>query len=402
MTKLPKEWDIKPLEEIAIVERGKFSARPRNDPRYYGGNIPFVQTGDIAGANGRLSCYTQSLNEAGLAVSRLFPANTILITIAANIGDAAITTFPVACPDSLVGIQAKNGTDINWLLAYIQTRKPDLEAAATQNAQKNINLQVLRPLNVICPPEHEQKEISKIIKTCNQSIEVLEQLISSKREHKRALMQRLLIGKLRFPEFASKPWNHTQLGKISSLIKKAPLSSVDGETLLTVKLYCKGIERNERITARLSEKGRPYFRRHAGEFIIGRQNFHNGGFAILPMEMDGLIASSAITSMEIDAQKALDKFVFYYLSREEYYSKAGDRIGGTGQKEFSDKELLTLPIYLPELVEQRKIVAILSAADREIEQLTQKLDAYKQQKKGLMQQLLTGKKRVKLDHKEAA
>ncbi|MBU2931227.1 restriction endonuclease subunit S, partial [Vibrio cyclitrophicus] len=140
---VPKGWELKKLEELATVERGKFSARPRNDPKYYGGDIPFVQTGDITAAKTYLSSFNQTLNEDGLKVSRLFPKNTILITIAANIGDTAITLFEVSCPDSLVGIQARKGVDCVWLNSYLETCKDELDGKATQNAQKNINLQVL-------------------------------------------------------------------------------------------------------------------------------------------------------------------------------------------------------------------------------------------------------------------
>jgi type I restriction enzyme S subunit len=117
---IPKGWNIKSLEELAIVERGRFSVRPRNTPIYYGGDIPFVQTGDIASSGGYLKNYTQTLNEKGLAISKLFPENTILMTIAANIGDVALTTFPVACPDSLVGMRARDGIEIHWLFYELQ------------------------------------------------------------------------------------------------------------------------------------------------------------------------------------------------------------------------------------------------------------------------------------------
>jgi type I restriction enzyme S subunit len=82
---IPKEWGIKQLSDVAEVNRGKFTARPRNDPKYYGGIYPFIQTGDIANAIGRLlTSYSQTLNDLGTMVSRSFPAGTILITIAAN------------------------------------------------------------------------------------------------------------------------------------------------------------------------------------------------------------------------------------------------------------------------------------------------------------------------------
>ena len=85
---IPKSWDTHPLEKVASVDRGKFGHRPRNDPALYGGGFPFIQTGDITSAAGEIIAEAgQSLSQQGVAVSRQFPAGTIAITIAANIGD---------------------------------------------------------------------------------------------------------------------------------------------------------------------------------------------------------------------------------------------------------------------------------------------------------------------------
>lgn len=78
---VPKSWDVVELGCVAKIERGKFSHRPRNEPRFYGGVYPFVQTGDVSNCDGHVRSYTQTLNEDGLAISKLFQAGTILITI---------------------------------------------------------------------------------------------------------------------------------------------------------------------------------------------------------------------------------------------------------------------------------------------------------------------------------
>ena len=83
---IPKSWVVVKLGKIARIERGKFSHRPRNEPRFYGGDFPFVQTGDIANCDGYIRSHVQTLNEEGLAISKMFRKGTILITIAANIG----------------------------------------------------------------------------------------------------------------------------------------------------------------------------------------------------------------------------------------------------------------------------------------------------------------------------
>ena len=75
-------WRDTPFDKLASVEPGKFTVRPRNDPKYFGGKTPFIQTGDIVASGLYLKKYSQTLNEDGLKVSKLFPVNTILITIA--------------------------------------------------------------------------------------------------------------------------------------------------------------------------------------------------------------------------------------------------------------------------------------------------------------------------------
>ncbi|OQK14119.1 hypothetical protein AKL19_05610 [Vibrio parahaemolyticus O4:K55 str. NY3547] len=185
---------------MASVERGKFSARPRNDPKYFGGNIPFVQTGDVVNAQLYVESYSQTLNELGLTVSKIFPTETILITIAANIGDVAITQFPLACPDSLVGIQAKKDMcDSLWLFFFMQTQKSELDSKATKSAQKNINLQVLKPLTVFLPPLEEQEFIAEILLASEKKIALLKQQKTETHQLKKGLMQKLLTGEWRVP-----------------------------------------------------------------------------------------------------------------------------------------------------------------------------------------------------------
>lgn len=78
---IPEDWDVQAFQDVAILERGKFTARPRNDPKYYGGDIPFIQTGDVANSNGNISTFSQTLNQEGLKVSKLFSAGTIFLQL---------------------------------------------------------------------------------------------------------------------------------------------------------------------------------------------------------------------------------------------------------------------------------------------------------------------------------
>jgi len=163
---LKEGWSMIPLSKVCQVERGKFGHRPRNDPDYYGGKYPFIQTGDIARSDGRIKTFSQTLNEKGFKVSRMFPKGTVVITIAANIGDTAILEFDCCFPDSIIGITPFEGKAIPEYIEYsLRLYQNDLSRDASKGAQKNINYGFLKPLEIPIPPDLDsQREIVKKIK----------------------------------------------------------------------------------------------------------------------------------------------------------------------------------------------------------------------------------------------
>ena len=153
-------WQWRKLSEVASVERGKFTHRPRNLPKFFGDKYPFAQTGDVAASRGEITSFATHLSEEGKQYSRSFPAGTMLVTIAAVIGATAITPREVWCTDSVVGVQPEKGLKVEFLEAFFRTRRSHLEdQVATQTAQKNINLAKLRPMAVPLPSEAEQEKV---------------------------------------------------------------------------------------------------------------------------------------------------------------------------------------------------------------------------------------------------
>ena len=191
---IPAEWQVVRLDRVAIVERGKFAHRPRNEPRFYGGDIPFIQTSDVVRSVGVIKSHSQTLNELGLSISRLFPAGTVVITIAANIGETAITGYPVAFPDSLVGITP---TDIDgrFLEYYLRTQKATLERFAPESAQKNINLEDLRPMLVPVPAMGEQAVIAEQLGVLQDEVDSLRALLAATQTFKDSAADEFLSGR---------------------------------------------------------------------------------------------------------------------------------------------------------------------------------------------------------------
>ena len=169
---VPASWKVSTLGEMAQLERGRFMHRPRNEPRFYGGETPFVQTGDIVRSGGRIRKFVQTLNEDGVAISRVFPAGTILITIAANIGFTGILQFDSACPDSLVAITPNQLLNVEFLEYFLQTQQGEMDKLAPKGTQKNINIQFLTPWPVVVPPNDEQHEIVAILDAIDRKIDL--------------------------------------------------------------------------------------------------------------------------------------------------------------------------------------------------------------------------------------
>ncbi len=410
---VPNGWSIKTLEDLAAVERGKFSARPRNDPKYYGGKIPFVQTGDIASAKTYLSSFSQTLNEGGLKVSRLFPKNSILITIAANIGDTAITSFEVACPDSLVGIQPKQDVDCFWLNSFLETCKDELDGKATQNAQKNINLQVLKPLEILTPPYEEQRKIAQILSTWDKVIATTEKLIDTSKQQKKALMQQLLTGRKRLvnSETGKAFEGEWEEVKLSHFFDRVTEKNKGQSTNVVTISAQHGLIRQEEFFKKsvASETLDNYFILRKGQFAYNKS--YSNGYPMGAIKRLNRYEDAVVTSLYICFELKNEKLASSCFMEQYFESGLLNRgltkvaaEGGRahGLLNVKPSDFMALSIMVPKFDEQQKIASVLTAADKEIEVLEAKLAHFKQEKKALMQQLLTGKRRVKIEEMEVA
>jgi len=143
----PRQWPTVTLQQLGSLERGVSRHRPRNDPALLGGTHPLIQTGDVARSGGYITEYASTYSDLGLAQSKLWPAGTLCITIAANIALTGILTFDACFPDSVVGFSSDPATT-EYVRALLRFHQKRLEAAAPESAQKNINLAVLRDLEV--------------------------------------------------------------------------------------------------------------------------------------------------------------------------------------------------------------------------------------------------------------
>ena len=393
---VPKDWDIDKLGNI-----GNFKNGINKSKEDFGDGIPFVNLMDVFGKpffNGKKLSLVKA-NKKEIVEYSLLKGDVLFVRSSVKPEGVGLTTVILddlrntVYSGFLIRFRSINSFDCNFkkYCFFENNFRKRVLSVSSISANTNINQDSLNKLEIQIPTFVEQNKIASILSTWDKAIELKEKLIEQKKELKRGLMQKLLTGEVRFPGFNDE-WKILNLGDKLKFVKKEPLINPNEYKLLTVKLHLQGVEPTS-THPKITENGRPYYIREEGEILIGRQNFHNGGIGLVPKNADGYIASNAISSLKSSDGNQL--FYLFYLSNPNLFKKVGHLIGGTGQKEISESMLSKLKIKIPNTKKEiSKITSILKLCDESLRLEIDSLERLKQQKKGLMQLLLTGIVRV--------
>lgn len=200
LSDVPEDWTVYRIKQVSQILRGKFTHRPRNDPSLYDGPYPFIQTGEVARAAKAITAYRQTLNDRGLAVSKMFPKGTLVMTIAANIGEVAILDFEACFPDSVVGFVPRDSVDRDYLYYVFTAMKQELLREAPVNTQGNLNVDRIGCRGIALPSIEEQQlivvAIEKRTMEMDAAIERSSREIALLREFRVRLTADVVTGKL--------------------------------------------------------------------------------------------------------------------------------------------------------------------------------------------------------------
>ncbi len=193
-------WSTRRLGQLGHVSRGRSRHRPRDAAHLYDGPYPFIQTGDVKHAGLYITEYQQSYSEAGLEQSKLWPAGTLCVTIAANIADTAILGIDACFPDSVIGFIADpNEADTKFVKylfdATVQRRAQQFTQGA---AQDNLSQEKLLSIEFQVPRVDEQKRIADILSAYDDLIENNRRRMALLEEAARQLYREWFV-RLRFP-----------------------------------------------------------------------------------------------------------------------------------------------------------------------------------------------------------
>ncbi len=281
-----------------------------------------------------------------------------------------------------------------------------VQAVQTETAVPHISPADLRDYPVLLPPLPEQRRIAKILSTWDRAIETVEALIANARAQKKALMQSLLTGKHRLPGFSGQ-WTEKSLDELFTFRRGQGLSKAavtpDGirPCILYGELYTRYPEVIESVVGRTSSNEGFYSK--VGDVLIPASTTTTG---IDLANATALLESDVLLSGDINVLRTKDikqsaPFFAYLLTHTMKY-KIASRAQGITIIHLYGSDLKPLKVLVPEPDEQHAIADVIIAADKKIGGLQSQLKAIRQEKSALMQQLLTGKRRVKVDEREDA
>ncbi|EGR0745826.1 hypothetical protein BBM24_21540 [Vibrio parahaemolyticus] len=409
---VPKGWSPSQIGDIAKFYSGSTPSKQRSE--YWGGGEPWISGKDLK--THYLENSIDTLTEVGFQVAKKAPEGSSLILVR---GMTLLKDFPVGYATrevafnqdlkALVPIESVNGLFLSFLLVAEKHKILQLVSTAGHGTGRlDTNSIQGHPINL--PPLPEQEKIAQILSTWDKTITITEQLIASSQRQKKALMQQLLTGKKRLVdkngERFSGEWKDVEIGRVLKEVKRPVDWDDEAEyKLLSVK------RRSEGVVLREVLKGSDILTKkmnvaHSGDFLISKMQIVHGAAGLVSDEFDGFhVSDSYISLIPKDESKLNIHFFAWFAKQKLMYHKAFLCSYGVHIEKmtFNFKLFLKEKIRVPvSIEEQQKIAAVLSSADQEISALQQKLDALKQEKKALMQQLLTGKRRVKIDDKEIA
>ena len=340
------KWTERRLDELGYVGRGKSKHRPRDAEHLYGGPYPFIQTGDVKHADLYITQYSQTYSEAGLAQSKLWPAGTLCITIAANIAETAILGIDACFPDSVIGFVADDAkSDARFVKYLFDTIKRQYQQVSQGAAQDNLSLEKLLSFKLRVPEPDVQRSLADVLSAYDDLIENNRRRMALLEESARLLYREWFV-RLRFPGHEHTPivnglpvgWERKPLGALCSEIRE----QVQPGALEPTTPYI-GLEHIPRRSISLCEWGAAEtvtstkHRFNEGDIIFGkiRPYFHKVGLAFT----DGVASSDAIV-IRPNSDK-LHSLVLLTVSSDEFVAQTAQTMREGSKMPRADWKLMT-------------------------------------------------------------
>lgn len=377
--KIPDGWCVKKLGDCADIISG--GTPDTENAEYWNGSILWLTPSEVTKLSSKYASDTErKITEKGLKNSSavLLPEKSLIVCTRATVGDCCINVKPMTTNQGFKNL-IFNKNSVEFFYYLLSNSKKELLRKACGSTFLEISKKDVERLKILVPPLAEQEKIADILGCWDSAIEKLTALIDAKKQRKKSLMQNLLTAKIRLPGFTDE-WKRKQLQEIASISK--------GEQLGRLEMTENG--RYPVMNGGVSSSGRTNdFNRNENSITIS-EGGNSCGFVSLLTEKFWC-GGHCYTLADLRTNTV---FLFQMLK---FYEEDIMRLRvGSGLPNIQKPSLGKVSLGIPPLPEQQAIADILSKADEEIDLLIKKLSLIQEQKKGLMQKLLTGQIRVKV------
>lgn len=401
---VPEGWKKASFREILKLDRG---SSPRPIVNYMTDSLDgvnWVKIGDTKNRDLYIDSTKEKITPEGAKKSRKVSKGEIILSNSMSFGKPYILNIDGYIHDGWFVIRRyEEHLKKEFLIQVLSSEliQRQYQRLAAGGVVSNISSDLVYAVKIKLPPLPEQKKIAQILSTWDQAITATERLLENSQQRKKGLMQQLLTGKKRLPGFEGE-WVTVRLGdlvEISSGSSKAQYIDHIGDKYI---IDMGSVTRTGRLvpTKKTSLEG-PYLAK--GQLVMPKDDIGGGNIigrvGVIPENEKYLLADHvyALTPHETDSQ-----FLGYLINSEKVNKSLRRRANGTAQLGLGKKDVQKQALFIPsDTAEQRAIGEILLSTDHESDLLSQRLNMLKQEKKALMQQLLTGKRRVQVDTEAA-
>lgn len=395
---VPDGWESEVFGKVVTLSRGK------HDPKKSSINFPCIELEHLTQETGKIIGYADSTKLE--STKNKFKAGNVLFgKLRPYLKKYAKPDFDGVCSSEIWVFLPTKKLNADYLFQFVQTDTFIAEAnksagSKMPRADWNVISEFLFPL----PPLPEQGRIAQILSTWDKAITTTEKLLANSEQQKKALMQQLLTGKKRFLEFDD-DWNEYSFQELGTTYSGLSGKSKDDFKKGKPYIPYMNIFNNSKIEVINLElvninPGEKQNRVKYGDifFTTSSETPHEVGMvSVLLDTLDETYLNSFCFGFRLnDFKYLLPSFAQFYLRSEKIRKDISSLAQGVTRYNLSSTRLMKIKLNLPSVREQQKIATVLSTTDREIENIKQELNCLKQEKKALMQQLLTGKKRVKV------
>jgi type I restriction enzyme S subunit len=410
---VPDDWDVSTIESN-ITDIGDGGTPDTSVEHYFGGNIRWAKIEDI---NFKIGDTENHLTEEGLnnSSAKLWPEGSVIVTTGATIGKVGITQEPIATKQGITGIVTNNNLDSRYFAYYLLSERKSLQRFAQGGTFEEIRPYILKRLRLPLPPIHEQRRIAEILSTVDELIHQTDAVIEQTERLKRGLMQDLLtqgIGHESFQKVQIGPknieipssWCVVDLAQIADIKggKRLPKEHNFSDEVTSYPYLRVSDFQNHSINT----KNLKYLEERTAEkldkYIISENDLFIsiagtiGKVGTIPNHLDNSYLTENAAKIRITG--GIDNgYLQYYLLGYIAQNEFDRRSIVTTQPKLSLYNIRRMPCFLPSMHEQKEIAKCFSAVDDTIQkeqQIKTKLEALK---RGLMQDLLTGKVRVPVE-----